>query len=85
MKEFEYTIKDELGIHARPAGLLVKEASKYESDIRIIKGDKEVDARRLIAIMSLATKFNETIRFKVEGIDEDQAALGLEEFMKENL
>ena len=40
MKTFEYTIKDELGIHARPAGLLVKEAKKYESECTITKDGK---------------------------------------------
>ena len=39
MKTFEYTIKDELGIHARPAGLLVKEAKKFESECTITKAD----------------------------------------------
>ena len=42
MKTFEYTIKDELGIHARPAGLLVKEAKKFESECTITKdGNKK--------------------------------------------
>lgn len=40
MKSFEYTVKDELGIHARPAGLLVKEAKKFQSECTITKGDK---------------------------------------------
>ena len=38
MEKFRYIIKDELGIHARPAGLLVKEAGKYQSVIKIRKG-----------------------------------------------
>lgn len=42
MKEFEYTLTDPEGIHARPAGLLVKEAKKYESKISIFKGAKRV-------------------------------------------
>lgn len=41
MKNFEYTIKDELGIHARPAGMLVKEAKKYQSKITITKTEKQ--------------------------------------------
>ena len=53
MKTFEYTIKDELGIHARPAGLLVKEAKKYESQIRIVKEGKAVEATKLMALMQL--------------------------------
>ena len=44
MKEFKYTIKDELGIHARPAGLLVKEAAAFPCKVAIEKGGKEVDA-----------------------------------------
>lgn len=51
MKTFEYTIKDELGIHARPAGILVKEAKNYESKIKITKGQKTAEATRLMAIM----------------------------------
>ena len=43
MKTFDYTVKDELGIHARPAGLLVKEAKNFTSKITIKKGEKEVD------------------------------------------
>ena len=42
MKSFEFTVKDELGIHARPAGMLTKEAKKYKSTILLKKGDKEV-------------------------------------------
>ena len=44
MKSFEYTVKDELGIHARPAGLLVKEAKKFQSECTITKGDTAYDA-----------------------------------------
>ena len=40
MKEFMYTVKDEQGIHARPAGMLAKEAKKYESKITIYKDEK---------------------------------------------
>ena len=53
MKEFTYTIKDEQGIHARPASVLAKEAKKYESSITISKGEKTVDVTRLMAVMGL--------------------------------
>ena len=56
MKTFGYTIKDELGIHARPAGILVKEAKNYESKIKITKGQKTAEATRLMAIMGMAVK-----------------------------
>lgn len=47
MVSFNYVIKDELGIHARPAGLLVKEAAKLGSKITICKGEKKGDAKNL--------------------------------------
>ena len=53
MKTVEYTIKDALGIHARPAGLLVKEAGKFASKIMIASPKKEVDAKRIMGVMSL--------------------------------
>ena len=53
MKTFEYTIKDELGIHARPAGLLVKEAKKFESECTITKDGKTKKLTQLMMLMSL--------------------------------
>lgn len=55
MKIVEYTIKDALGIHARPAGLLVKEAGKFASKIMIASPKKEVDAKRIMGVMGLAS------------------------------
>ena len=51
MKEFHYVIKDKLGIHARPAGLLVKEAMKFQAAIVIKKDEKEADAKRIFSVM----------------------------------
>ncbi|NBH36254.1 HPr family phosphocarrier protein [Clostridiaceae bacterium] len=56
MKTFEYVIKDELGIHARPAGSLVKEAKQFMSKITIQKGDKVVKASKLMALMGMGVK-----------------------------
>lgn len=56
MQAFNYVIKDEVGMHARPAGLLVKKAKEYDSTIYIVKKDKEADATRLMALMSLGVK-----------------------------
>ena len=56
MKSFEYTVKDELGIHARPAGLLVKEAKKFQSECTITKGDKTKKLTQLMMLMSLGVK-----------------------------
>ena len=85
MKEFNYVIKDELGIHARPAGLLVKEAGKFQSAIKIKKGDKEADAKRIFGVMGLAVKNAEEITVSADGADEAEAIVALEEFFKANL
>ena len=85
MKEFTYKICDELGIHARPAGLLVKKASEYKSEITLYKNEKSADLKRLFAVMGLAVKKDDTIRVTVSGEDEDAATTELEGFFKNNL
>lgn len=85
MKEFNYTITDPQGVHARPAGILVKEAAKYQSSITIEKDGKSGDAKRIFAVMGLAAKCGQTITVKVDGPDEDEAAAAIEEFLKANL
>ena len=85
MKTFEYTIKDELGIHARPAGLLVKEAKKYESECTITKEGKTKKLTQLMMLMSLGVKQGETVTVTAEGADEDTAIEGLKAFFEANL
>lgn len=84
MKKFTHTIKDENGIHARPAGLLVKEAGKFLSDITITCAEKSVNAKRLFAVLGLGIKCGDQITVTVSGSDENAAAEALELFCKEN-
>ncbi len=85
MKEFKYVITDPEGIHARPAGILVKQAAGYQSAVKIAKGGKSADAKRIFGVMGLGAKTGEEITVTVEGADEDTAAAELETFFKENL
>ncbi|MCD8332921.1 MAG: HPr family phosphocarrier protein [Clostridiales bacterium] len=85
MTTFEYTIKDELGIHARPAGELVKEVKKYESEISITSNGRKVNAGKLMMVMSLGVKKGMTITVTAEGADEDAAAAGVQAFLEANL
>ena len=85
MKEFTYVITDEIGIHARPAGMLVKEAKAFTSKITIEATGKSADATKLMAVMSLGVKNGAEVVIKAEGEDEDAAIAKMEEFMKENL
>lgn len=85
MKEFNYVITDPEGIHARPAGILVKKAASYASAVTIKKGDKSADAKRIFAVMGLGVKNGEEIVVTAEGADEVEAVEGMEQFFKENL
>ena len=85
MKTFEYTVKDELGIHARPAGLLVKKANEFASKVTIKKGEKSADAKRIFAVMGMGVKKADEITVCVEGEDEGAASEAMEQFLKENL
>lgn len=85
MKEFIYTITDENGIHARPAGLLVKKASEFESEITIRLGEKTADAKKIFSVMSLGAKNGDTVSVSVSGSDEETAEKELSEFFKTNL
>ncbi len=85
MKSFTYTITDPEGIHARPAGVLVKQAAGYNCAVKIEKGGREVDAKRIMGVMSLGVKCGMEITVKADGEGEDQAIAELEAFFKENL
>ena len=85
MKSFNYVITDEVGIHARPAGLLVKEAKKYESAVTIVKGDRKADARKLMMLMSLGVKCGEEITVCSDGENEEAGSAAIEACLKANL
>lgn len=85
MQNFTYIITDSLGIHARPAGLLVKEAAKYKSSIIILAEGKSADARKLLALMGLGIRQGTEITCRVEGEDEESAAANMKNFFTDNL
>ena len=85
MKEFTYTLTDPVGIHARPVGLLVKEAKQFSSTATIIKGDKSAKATSLMKLMGMGAKQGDTVTVQVEGDDEEACAAAIEKFLKENM
>lgn len=85
MVEFKYVIKHAQGIHARPAGLFVKEAATFPCAVTICKGDKEVDAKRILGVMGLGVKCGEEITIKADGDKEELAIDALKKFLEENL
>lgn len=85
MTEFNYVIKDAQGIHARPAGMLVKTAGKLSSKITIQCNGKEADAKRLLAVMGMGVKCGNEITVKVEGENAEADAAQIKGFLEENL
>ena len=86
MKKFEYVITDALGIHARPAGLLVKAAKALDSTVTIEKvGGKSAAATKLMAVMGMGIKQGDTVVVTAEGGDEEASIAAMEQFFKDNL
>lgn len=85
MKELKYVITDPMGIHARPAGLLVKEVAKYKCDIKLTSGTRTVNAKGIMGIMSLGIKKDQEVTFAFDGEDEETAYEAVKGFMQENL
>lgn len=86
MKEFTYTIEDELGIHARPAGLLSKLAKSFpDTAVTVSKGDRTVKASQLMKLMNLGIKKGDEVAVATEGAAEEEAIAALQTFFEENL
>jgi Phosphotransferase System HPr (HPr) Family len=82
MRKFSYTINSENGIHARPAGILVKKISGFKSDVKFFKGEKEANAKSLLSIMGLGIKDGEKLDVEICGVDEDILSEKLEEMLQ---
>lgn len=83
MRSFTYTVKDEVGIHARPAGLLVNKVKSLGCRVTLTKDGRDADASKLFSIMALAVKCGDTVTVTVDGTDSD--AKVLQAFFQENL
>lgn len=85
MKTFNYVIKDEVGIHARPAGLLIKAVKATGSTVTIECDGKSADATKLLNLMGMGIKCGNEVTVKVEGGDEDASFETIKKFFEENL
>ena len=85
MKEFKHIINDPMGLHARPAGMLVKACSGYASTITVIAPTGNANAKRLMAIMRLAAKQGMELTITIDGADEEKAAVELQAFLAANI
>ena len=85
MQQFTYTVNDPLGIHARPAGLLAKEAKKFQSLCTITKGDQTKKLTQLMMLMNMGVKQGDTVTIKAQGCDSEAAIEALKAFFQANL
>ena len=84
MKTFNYVIKDELGLHARPAGRMVKLVKAMSSKVWLTAGDRKADLTKMFAIMDLGVKQGNEISVTAEGENEAADIEVLERFFHEN-
>ena len=85
MMEKKAIVKSETGIHARPALTVVKEASKFKSEVLIVKDGNEYNAKSIVAIMCMAAVKNDEITIKTSGVDEEAAVLAMVKLIEEGL
>ncbi len=85
VKEFTVTVKSETGLHARPASQLVSEASKFQSEIKLNKGDVSVNSKSIMGVLGLGATTGDVLRITAEGVDENEAAKAIEALFEAGL
>ena len=81
MVEKLFVVKNETGLHARPASLFVQKAAKYKSTIKVKKDGKEANAKSIISVLSLGASFGSEITIIADGPDVEEAVAGLVELL----
>ena len=85
MRELTYIITDELGLHARPAGLLVNDATRFDCNVSIKSGTKLVDGKSILGVMTLGLRQGAELNIIFEGKEEDECLKAIKAFLEENL
>lgn len=85
MQKFDFEIRDELGIHARPAGILAKEGKRFRSKVTLTKDGETADVTRLMEVMALGVKQGQTVTVAADGEDEADAIGTMRKFFEEHL
>lgn len=82
MYEVEVKLINATGIHARPATLFVKEANKFSSEIKVIKGEKEINGKSMIAVLSMGAVKGDIIKISANGEDEKEAVEAIKQLIE---
>lgn len=84
MTRFVYTLTNPMGLHMRPAGVMVKHLADVPCEVTLRCGERSANAKRIFSVMTLAAKCGEDVTVEVEGDDEQAVAEKLEAFFREN-
>lgn len=84
MKRIDVTLNNEAGLHARPASMFIREVLKYSSDVKVIKDEQEYNGRSIMGILSMGAIKGSKLTIICEGIDENEAIIGLEKLIDSN-
>ena len=84
MKKVKVILNNETGLHARPASMFIKEASKYSSEIKVIKDEKEYNGKSIMGVLSMGAGKGSKLTIAAEGVDENEAVKGLEKLIDSN-
>jgi phosphotransferase system HPr (HPr) family protein len=84
MPEINLVITHKVGLHARPASMFVQTAAKFSSDIEVAYGEKTVNAKSILAVLTLGAHKDAEITVKAEGDDAADALKALEELVLDN-
>lgn len=85
MRNLEIELQNETGLHARPASLFIREASKYTSDIVVIKDGTEYNGKSIMGILSMGATKGDNLTIRIEGDDENEAYEGLKSLFENEL
>lgn len=85
MKEFSVRVNSATGLHARPASIFVSEASKFQSDIKLNKGDLSVNGKSIMGVLGLGVLTGDTVNVVADGIDETEAIMALQALFESGL
>jgi len=82
--EITLTVRHSVGLHARPAALLVQTAKQFASDVKVAHGEREVNAKSILSVLTLGAEQGAVITIRTEGNDADQALAALEALVEDN-
>lgn len=80
----EFVIRNKVGLHARPAAVFVQTVTKFKSSVKVLKGEKEANAKSILDVLSLGVEKGEMIFVSINGSDEKEAMKALEGLFTNN-